>query len=241
MYGRLRAPTREKKFSGSTLSPAELLSQSNVNYADEEVEPSPYNMYNYDVPLEEALNASYGVNDLSQYGYLNDPFLSNKENRVFYNPAENKVITTVAGTNMLSPRDIGTDLYLAFMGQSGLKMTDRYKEAESVIKNVRKKYPKAKRSLVGHSLGSAIINTAAEAGENVKGFATGSGLFPSKNVGTSFRTFYDPLSYTSSDTIIEEYKPKKKGNLRGKQKVDYPQGVFPSHSYQNLRNKNIYV
>jgi hypothetical protein len=65
--------------------------------------------------------------------------------------------------------------------------------------------------------------------------------FEAKKKGEAFRTYYDPFSFTSSDTIIEAYTPTKKGNLRASQKVDYPRGIFPSHSFDNLKNKNVFV
>jgi hypothetical protein len=251
MYAFLRTPQeREKIFSGytssDTLTPQALLGQRNLNpsfrqhapqqqtFSQTQKEPSK-------VPLEKALDVSYGQGDLRPYGYIYDQSLSTKENKVFYNPKENKVIYTVAGTNPLSLRDIGTDAYLAFMGQSGLKATNRFKESEEVLKKARQKYPKSSKTLVGHSLGSAIVSTLAQGNENVKGFGTGSGLFPEKQVGETYRTFYDPFSVTSDDTLISTYIPKKTGNLRASQKVDYPQGAVPSHSYQNLRNKKIFV
>jgi hypothetical protein len=80
------------------------------------------------------------------------------------------------------------------------------------------------------------VSNLANPNEQVKGFGTGSGIFSQGGVGQTFRTFYDPFSYTSKDTLIPAYIPKKKGNLRGQQKVDYPTGLFPSHSYENLRS-----
>lgn len=269
MYAFLRRePEKEKLFSGytslDTLAPESLLGQQNINtdskninYFNENVGKSirsygekPYKPLRIQkpsvpslskVPLEKALDVSYSQGDLRPYGYTYDRSLSTKENKVFYNPSQNKVIFTVAGTNPLSARDIGTDAYLAFMGQAGLTKTNRYKEAEQVLKKTRQKYKKAGKTLVGHSLGSAIVSELAKGNENVKGFGTGSGIFPERQVGETYRTFYDPFSFTSDDTLISPYIPKKTGNLRASQKVDYPQGIFPSHSYQNLRNKKIYV
>ncbi|NBO24499.1 MAG: hypothetical protein EBU93_04630, partial [Chlamydiae bacterium] len=221
MHAFLRRPQeREKIFSGytstNTLTPEALLGQRNLKpsfrQATPKPQPKPQPRKTVKVPLEKALDVSYGQGDLSQYGYFYDKSLSNKENKVFYNPYKDDVIFSVAGTNPLNLRDIGTDAYLAFMGQAGLKATNRFKEAEAVIEKARKKYSKASKSLVGHSLGSAIVSGLAKGNENVKGFGTGSGLFPEKQVGETYRTFYDPFSFTSDDTLISPYIPKKKGN-----------------------------
>ena len=39
--------------------------------------------------------------------------LSNKNEHVYYNPKENKLLITVAGTDKFSPKDLITDVYLA--------------------------------------------------------------------------------------------------------------------------------
>ena len=245
MYGVLRDNDKRQKIlrgyvgGQNTLSSTGLLSQSNI---EKKQLRNPYP----ELPLEEGLNVSYSPLEKTQkkldpYGYKLDTELSTKENKVFYNPYNNKVVYSVAGTNPYSTRDLGTDAYLAFLGQSGLKATNRYKEAESTLEKVRGKYKKAKKVLVGHSLGSSIVSNLANPNDQVKGFGTGSGLFSQGGKGQSFRTFYDPFSYTSKDTLIPAYIPKKKGNLRGKEKVDYPTGLFPSHSFENLKGRNIFV
>jgi len=266
MYDTLNRGTRQKIYQGykggGTLRPSELLGQRNLRNQFANMErpniksettptppptpqptPSPYSR----MPLQVGLDVSYArdegeiIRKLAPYGYSYDTSLSTKENKVLYSPFDDKVVMTVAGTDPFNRRDLGTDAYLAFRGQEGLKQTDRYKEAKSVLSKVREKYKGKKKTLIAHSLGSSIINTLANEEENVKGFGTGSGIFPIKRKGEGYRTFYDPFSFTSSDTIIAPYKPEKKGNLRGNQVVDYPSGIFPSHSYQNLKNKNIFV
>lgn len=262
MYSFLTQPEREKRiFSGytsSTLLPSQLTGQQNLQPAKpvkkysipvQILQPTPYptSAPPIRMPLEKGLDLSYETDEgaiikkVSPYGYRYDPKLSTKENKVFYNPADKGVVFSVAGTNPASFRDIATDAYLAFLGTSGLKSTSRYKEAENVMKNVREKYPKSKKTLIAHSLGSSIIGTLAEKDENVKGFGTGSGIFPVKQRGEFYRTYYDPFSFTSYDKVIPTYIPNKSGNLRSSQKVDYPTGLFPSHSYKNLKNKKVFV
>lgn len=221
-----------------TASPTELLSQKPISAKRTSVR-NPYP----ELPLQKALDISYQSNleksskELKPFGYELNPSLSNTENKVYYNPYSNKVVMSVAGTNPLSPRDIGTDLYLAF---GALKQTQRYKESEAVAKKMREQYPNAKKVLLGHSMGSSIISGIATPTEKVLGFGTGSGLYAPKMASQEnrYRTFYDPLSYTSGAQIIPSYIPKKKGNLRNQQKVDYPSS---SHSYQNLKSGSYYV
>jgi hypothetical protein len=243
MYTQLTNPKREKILRGyvptqTTLSNQGLLSQSNLE------KKQPRNPYP-NLPLETGLNASYASVEKAQqklqpYGYQVDTGLSTRENKVFYNPSQNKMVFSVAGTNPLSARDIGTDAYLSFLGSAGLKQTNRYKEAKSVLEKAREKYKGSKKVLIGHSLGKSVISNLANPDEQVKGFATGSGLYP-QGGGQSYRTFYDPFSFTSKDTLIPAYKPEKKGNLRSSQKIDYAGGIFPSHSYENLRGMPVFV
>jgi hypothetical protein len=72
---------------------------------------------------------------LGDYEY--DKKLSNRNEQLYYNKNNNKMLFNVNGTNPFSPRDIMTDVYLAF---GGLKLTNRYKEAEQTLKNTRNKY-----------------------------------------------------------------------------------------------------
>ena len=239
MFTQLKDPKRERLRTGYVPTQDILTPRGLTNATNTEVRQvrSPFP----NLPLEEALNVSYSPLEKAQsrlqpYGYKLDTALSTQQNKVFVQPESKKVVFTTAGTNPFSARDIATDAYLAFLGRAGLKQTNRFKESEAVLEKTREKYPKYKRTLVAHSLGSQIINTLAKPNEQVRGFGTGSGIYSEKQQGQSFRTFYDPFSYTSKDTLIPAYVPKKKGNLRGQQKVDYPQGIFPSHSYENLRS-----
>lgn len=239
MYASLNDPKRSRILGGyvageKTLTPSGLTSFRNTETRQQR---SPYP----NLPLEEALNVSYSPLEKTQrrldpYGYKLDTALSTEQNKVFIQPQSKKLVFTTAGTNPLSVRDVATDAYLAFLGRAGLTQTSRYKESEAILKAAREKYPKYKRSLVGHSLGSSVVSNLAQPNEIVRGFGTGSGIFSQGNVGTGYRTSYDPFSYSSYDKTIPAYIPPKKGNLRGKQKVDYPGGIIPAHSYENLRS-----
>lgn len=238
MFTQLTNPRRERLRTGyvptqTTLTPKGLTTATNKEVRQQR---SPYP----NLPLEEALNISYSPLEKTQrrlqpYGYKLDTALSTQQNKVFVQPESKKMVFTTSGTNPLSVRDISTDAYLAFLGKAGLQSTTRYKESKAVLEKAREKYKGYKKTLAGHSLGKTIVSNLANPNEQVKGFGSGSGLFP-QGGGESYRTFYDPFSYTSKDTLIPAYIPVKKGNLRGKQKVDYPQGIFPSHSFSNLRS-----
>jgi len=236
-FTKLTDPRRQKILRGyvptqTTLTPTGLTSQSNL----EKRQPrSPYP----NLPLEQSLNISYASlkdtpSKLQPYGYKLDTALSTQQNKVFVQPESKKMVFTTSGTDPTSIRDLTTDAYLAFLGRAGLQQTSRYKESKAVLEKARKKYKGYKKTLAGHSLGKTIVSNLANPNEQVKGFGTGSGFF-SQGGGESYRTFYDPFSYTSKDKVIPLYKPKKSGNLRASQTVDYPKG-YVAHSYENLRS-----
>ena len=131
--------------------------------------------------LHTILKASYAKgndqkNMLAKYGYQYDNNLSNQNQQIYYNPAENKLLNTVAGTRSLA--DVGTDVYLA-LGK--LKDTNRYKEADRTLKSAKQKYKPSKTIVAGQSLGGAIagyigsnnddiytLNKGATIGQKVK-------------------------------------------------------------------------
>jgi hypothetical protein len=237
MYATLQDPRRQKILRGyvpgqQTLTPGGLTSFRNTEVRQQR---SPYP----NLPLEKALDISYSALEKTQrklqpYGYKLDTALSTKQNKVFIQPESKKLVFTTSGTDPTNLRDLSTDAYLAFLGKAGLQSTTRYKESETVLKKAREKYPKYKKTLAGHSLGSAIVSNLAKPNEQVRGYATGSGFFP-QGGGESYRSYYDILSATSKDKVIPLYKPKKSGNLRASQTVDYPKG-YVAHSYENLKS-----
>jgi hypothetical protein len=239
MYATLSDPKRERLRTGyvptqDILTPRGLTTATNTEVRQVR---SPFP----NLPLEEALNVSYSPLEKAQrklqpYGYTLDTGLSTQQNKVFVQPQSKKLVFTTSGTDPTNLRDIATDAYLAFLGRAGLQSTTRYKESEAILKKAREKYPDYKRTLSGHSLGSTIVSNLANPNEQVKGFGSGSGVFPIKQKGDFYRTAYDPFSYTSYDKTIPAYIPPKKGNLRGQEKIKYPSGVFPSHDYSNIRS-----
>ena len=109
------------------------------------------------INLYDAIKSSYGSQDsnkkIEDKGYIKDIKLSNHNQSVYVNPNEKKVLFNVAGTHNLS--DWGTDAYLA-LGK--LKDTDRYREADNMLKMSKEKYKGYQTSLTGHSLSSPIVN-----------------------------------------------------------------------------------
>ena len=89
----------------------------------------------------------------SECGYEFDKELSNDNNQVYYNPKSNHLMMSVSGTHNVS--DVGTDLK---MMASGIKSTDRYKQAEMTLGKAKAKYNPKSVTATGHSLGGAIVS-----------------------------------------------------------------------------------
>jgi len=110
------------------------------------------------IDLHSAFKNSYANEEKqSQFGadqgYIYDKELSNHNQQVYYNPEKDHLLFSVAGTHNVS--DIGTDL--ALLG-GRLKDTKRYREAADTFGTARKKYPSAKTTAYGTSLGGSIAS-----------------------------------------------------------------------------------
>jgi len=108
------------------------------------------------IDLQQAFKNSYAKEEDqakfgAQEGYVYDKDLSSHNQQVYYNPEKNHMLFSVAGTHNVS--DIGTDLKLL---ASGVKSTQRFKEAEETFGTAKKKYPSARTTAYGTSLGGSI-------------------------------------------------------------------------------------
>jgi len=189
------------------------------------------------VKLHDVLQASYndekGKRELMKAGYKYDSMLSNKNNKIWVNPKKHKLLYTVAGTNIFSPQDLGTDLYLAL---GGLKSTDRYKQADNTLKLAKQKYQGYKTVVAGHSLGSTIGQQIASKGNKDKfygldgGFTIGQKLSDNKKFH-NYRVGGDWVSGVAS------FNP----NITTLTNKKIWKGPLMSHTLDHIKNENIYV
>jgi hypothetical protein len=130
-------------------------------------------------------------------GYKLDKELSSTNQQVYYNPEHKKLVVSVKGTDMMSPRDWGTDI---FLGAGKLKDTNRYKEAKSVYDKAKNKYNPMQATAVGHSLGSSISNYITSGNDKSVGLDGGYTIGQtSRNNSKQFRSSGDVVSALGSN------------------------------------------
>jgi len=86
-------------------------------------------------------------------GYIYDKDLSSHNQQVYYNPEKNHLLFSVAGTHNVN--DVLTDF--SVLG-GRLKDTNRFKEASQTFGSAKQKYPGARTTAYGTSLGGAIAS-----------------------------------------------------------------------------------
>jgi hypothetical protein len=171
------------------------------------------------------------MNSLKKNGYNYDSMLSNHNQQVYFNPNTNKLIVNVAGTHNLS--DWGTDAYLA---AGKLKNTNRYKEADNIFKEAKKKYSPAHTDVVGHSLGGSIAGYIA--GNNDKVHTLNSGYTigqRTKQNRTDYQVAGDAVSLLGSGQKHTKLLPSVHNN------TILPFDVLNSHKIDNIKNSNIRI
>lgn len=186
----------------------------------------------YDVLKNSYADQEKQKSALSRYGYKYDSMLSNRDNAIYYNPTENKLLHTVAGTHRIA--DIGTDAYLAI---GKLKDTGRYKDSHNLLLEAKHKYQPAKTVVAGTSLGGAIAGYIASGNDEVytlnKGATIGQKVRANEH---AYRTDGDVVSI-----LDENSKHMKTLPNHNKSTGFLPLDTLKAHSVENLKNENIFI
>jgi hypothetical protein len=189
------------------------------------------------VNLYDALKSSYGDKkarqQLTNAGYQYDSMLSNRNQQVWYNPNDRKLLYNIAGTHNI--KDWGTDAYLA-VGK--LKDTNRYKEAKQTLENAKLKYGKdITTNIAAHSLGGAIGQYIAGKNDKVytldKGATFGQKTRSNEN---AYRTSGDIVSLLASGATrmkTLENRNRATGFL--------PFDTLKAHNVENIRKEGIQI
>ena len=192
---------------------------------------------NKDLPLFNVLKQSYGEPKQSKksmrenYGYYLDKKLSNHNQQVYYKPDEKRLLVSVAGTHNLS--DWGTNLALA---TGNLKSTNRYQEADSILREAKKKYNPTNTTVAGHSLGSTIGQGIASKSGGDKfigldaGYTIGQKTHSSNGNFQHFRSKGDIVSLLGANA-------KHMKTLQNQP----TQNPIRAHNVENIKNEKIYV
>ena len=189
------------------------------------------------VNLYDALKSSYGDKkarqQLTNAGYQYDSMLSNRNQQVWYNPNDRKLLYNIAGTHNI--KDVGTDVYLA-VGK--LKDTNRYKEAKQTLENAKLKYGKdITTNIAAHSLGGAIGQYIAGKNDKVytldKGSTIGQKTRSNEN---AYRTSGDIVSLLASGA-----KRMKTLENRNRATGFLPFDTLKAHNVENIRKEGIQI
>lgn len=180
---------------------------------------SKLNMY-------ESLEASYETKAqakerLKRYNYYLNDRLSTDDIKVAFNPLNKKLLLLGAGTNKLA--DIGTDAYLA---TGNLKLTNRYKEAKSLLKKAKQAYNVDRATIVGHSLFGAIGSGIAKDTDKIYTYNKGA------TIGATVRP--NELAYRSAGDVVSLLASGNKRMETIKPQIDQPLSGFEQPSQFNL-------
>ena len=191
------------------------------------------------IKLYNALNNTYASKKKQKkafvnQGYVYDSDLSNHEHQVYFNPNEKKLLYTVKGTNMFSPKDIGTDLYLAF---GHLKDTNRFKQEKSTLEKARKKYNPSNTTVSGHSLGMTLSQYIAGKNDKVVGLDGGA------TIGQKMRS--NTTAYRSSGDAVSLLNANSK-RMTTLKNPNITTGILPldvlnAHNVSNIKQNKIYI
>ena len=189
--------------------------------------------------LHKVLKLSYDNNEQHQQnmkknGYAYDSMLSNKNEKVYYNPTQNKLLVSVAGTDKFSPRDIITDVYL---GLGKLQDTSRYKHAHQTILDAKKKYNVNNATLAGHSLGGSIVSYAGSKGDKIYTLDKGA------TIGTKTRS--RERAYRSAGDAVSALAANAKNmttlGSNNYLKDGVVMGALKAHNVSNIKQNKIYI
>jgi hypothetical protein len=155
-------------------------------------------------------------------GYSYDKELSNHNQQVYYNPNNKNLMMSVTGTHNMS--DIGTDLKM--MG-SGVKSTDRYREAQMTLGKAKAKYSPSSTTGIGHSLGGAIVSDLNFDQKVTMNKASTNPFKGTPGNETHLRTYGDMVSFLSSGN-------KHTHNMIGGNITD-PMSWLKAHNTDNIK------
>ena len=196
--------------------------------------------------LHDALKTSYKDKDnqklgMSKFGYTRGEDLSNHNHQVYHHAGENKLLFSVTGSH--NKHDAGVDAYL---GLGMLKHTNRYKDADTALKESKKKYNINNATVIGHSLGSSVGRNISGNGDKFIGLDGGYTIGEKvRNNGTNYKTKGDVVSlFGKKQTVLQnknENKYKKLGSYVGLGAFGGLIDAYKAHDIDNITDEQIFV
>ena len=186
--------------------------------------------------LRKALNIGYLRNEAKQakrlkaFSYILDPELTTGNYLTAYSPRKNKVIFVDNGTNPTSIKDLYTDL--AGIGLSRLQSTSRYKQDYTAYLKAKEKYKDAPITLVGHSLGGAIVTNLVKPDDRAIVYNAANTIFTKKKDNVT--------SYRTQGDLFSAFDLQAK-TLRNAGSIFTPINPIQPHNLSNLGDKPIFV
>ena len=142
------------------------------------------------------------------------------------------MLFSVVGTHNIS--DIGTDLYL---GLGLIKNTNRYKEADNLLKEAKSKYHLNKATIIGSSLGGNIAGYIGSSDDRVLTHNKAASFFqPVRSNETHYRNNGDLISLANANSTHTTNLPNQNihtGNII----LD----GYNAHKIENIKNESIFI
>jgi hypothetical protein len=169
---------------------------------------------------------------LNKQGFIIDKSLSSRNQQVFYNPKEKKLIYNVSGSHSLHDWLV-TNPYLA-VGK--LKQTRRYQQAHQGLRQAKEKY-KIPALVTGSSLGGAVASGIGQKEDRIVTYNKGATFGQkTRDIETSYRIRDDPVSVLSS--FDKNTKTLSNNNVKTPFTL---LNSYNSHMAHNLKGRNIIV
>jgi hypothetical protein len=188
------------------------------------------------IRLYNALKAGYLRDEdkqqsyLKRFGYVLDRDLTEpRETVVAYNPVDNKLLYISNGTDILSPSDLANDYGIIVGNQETSNRTYRSKIA---LTKARIKYPEAKLTMAGHSLGGQILHRISPSSAKVTTYAPA--FVPNQVVRPHME------NYRTEGDVISQFSPAATTTV-----LPYVAGKgqsFPfTHDKANIKDEAIFL
>ena len=127
-----------------------------------------------------------------------------------------------------------------------LKHTNRYKDADTALKESKKKYNINNATVIGHSLGSSVGRNISGNGDKFIGLDGGYTIGEKvRNNGTNYKTKGDVVSlFGKKQTVLQnknENKYKKLGSYVGLGAFGGLIDAYKAHNVDNIKDEQIFV